>query len=144
MAILRWICLLYTSDAADDTPCVDVVAKRNGQFLVLRRAIPPLNNYWHLPGGRIQKGEVPEEAVYRKLKEETGLYPLDIKLIGVFNYFFKIRHDISITYLVEVGVGEIVLDYQHKEYRWVTGDTIPKPLHPVALNQITRAIKEVN
>jgi 8-oxo-dGTP diphosphatase len=33
----------------------------------------PISGEWHFPGGRIDEGEEPEEAVIRELKEETGL-----------------------------------------------------------------------
>ncbi|MFB6099975.1 MAG: NUDIX hydrolase [Candidatus Nanohalobium sp.] len=33
----------------------------------------PISGEWHFPGGHIDKGEEPEEAVKREIKEETGL-----------------------------------------------------------------------
>ena len=33
----------------------------------------PISGEWHFPGGHIDQGEEPEEAVVREVKEETGL-----------------------------------------------------------------------
>lgn len=35
-----------------------------------------------LPGGKIEVGELPEEAAFRELKEETGLVPEGLKYLG--------------------------------------------------------------
>lgn len=39
---------------------------------------------WSLPAGAIELGEAPAEAVVREVWEETGLYVLPQKLLGVF------------------------------------------------------------
>lgn len=33
----------------------------------------PISGEWHFPGGHLEKGEEPEEAVKREVNEETGL-----------------------------------------------------------------------
>jgi len=48
------------------------------QVLMIKRGIPPFLDFWALPGGLIRmdigpRGETPEEAALRELKEETGL-----------------------------------------------------------------------
>ena len=40
---------------------------------MVRRAQPPYQDHWSLPGGQIQLGETPQIACAREVKEETGL-----------------------------------------------------------------------
>ena len=37
---------------------------------------------WQFPQGGIKSGETPEQAMYRELKEETGLEPHHVKILG--------------------------------------------------------------
>ena len=44
-----------------------------GRLLLIRRGHDPHRGLWSLPGGRIEAGESPEQAVVREVREETGL-----------------------------------------------------------------------
>jgi ADP-ribose pyrophosphatase YjhB (NUDIX family) len=55
-------------------PCVGaVVVDGSGRILLVRRANPPAQGRWSIPGGRVELGETAEQAVLRELLEETGL-----------------------------------------------------------------------
>jgi acetyl-CoA carboxylase carboxyl transferase subunit beta len=45
----------------------------DGAVLLVRRANPPLAGRWTLPGGKVEPGETPAEAIVREVREETGL-----------------------------------------------------------------------
>ena len=47
--------------------------RARGRLLLIRRGHDPHRGLWSLPGGRIEPGESPEEAVVREVREETGL-----------------------------------------------------------------------
>lgn len=50
-----------------------VVHDAEGRLLLIQRGHEPHQGRWSLPGGRIEAGESPEEAVVREVFEETGL-----------------------------------------------------------------------
>jgi 8-oxo-dGTP diphosphatase len=55
-------------------PCVGVVVlDQEGRLLVVRRAHPPSQGRWSIPGGRVEPGESLEAAAAREAWEETGL-----------------------------------------------------------------------
>jgi 8-oxo-dGTP diphosphatase len=55
-------------------PCVGaIVHDLDGRLLLIRRGHAPHAGSWSLPGGRVEAGETPEQAVEREVREETGL-----------------------------------------------------------------------
>jgi len=60
------------------------VVLREGQVLLIRKARGPYAGLWDLPGGGIEFGESPEEAVLREFQEETGLAVVDLALCGTY------------------------------------------------------------
>ncbi|UII57664.1 NUDIX domain-containing protein [Cytobacillus spongiae] len=60
---------------------------------------------WSLPAGAIELGEAPAQAVVREVWEETGLYVVPIKLIGVFagkeyRYQYPNGHKVEYTIFI--------------------------------------------
>lgn len=57
-----------------DIVAVAGILRRNGGFLAVRRPEGKvMAGYWEFPGGKIEPGETPEEALRRELEEELGV-----------------------------------------------------------------------
>ena len=58
-----------------------VVTNEHDEVLLTRRRD---GGEWVLPGGSVEEGEAPWEAVAREVREETGLEIGDLRLTGVY------------------------------------------------------------
>ncbi len=54
-------------------PAVGAVVFKNGKVLLVRRANPPSQGQWAIPGGKIRWGETLQQAARREVLEETGI-----------------------------------------------------------------------
>ena len=53
---------------------VAALAERDGKLLIARRPEDRhMGGKWEFPGGKLEKGELPEEALRRELEEELGV-----------------------------------------------------------------------
>ena len=102
--------------------------------MFLRRQNSPAKGQWWFPGGRIRKGETLEEALYREVKEETGLQVIKSELVNVYSRIFDGRHDISIAYHCNCKGDKIILNGEHSEYKYFKKP--PTNLHPYLIEVI--------
>ena len=69
---------------AEPVPAVGaVVFDEAGRVLLVKRGRPPGVGRWSLPGGRIERGEPPADAVVREVREETGIEARVVCALGV-------------------------------------------------------------
>ncbi len=61
-----------------------------GCVLLVKRATPPAQHEWALPGGRVKLGETLQAAAEREIREETGLI---IRAGDTVHSFELIEHD---------------------------------------------------
>ncbi len=61
---------------------VAVIERGDGAVLAFERADAP--DSWQLPQGGIEQGEEAIDAVWREVKEETGLGPADLVSVGEY------------------------------------------------------------
>lgn len=87
-------------------PVVAAIVEYEGQVLLVRNVAWP-ENWYGLVTGFLEKGEKPEQAVLRELKEETGLDAAEAHYIGA--YTFGQMNQLILAYHVEAQ-GNIQLD----------------------------------
>jgi 8-oxo-dGTP diphosphatase len=57
-----------------------VLVQQDGKTLLIQEAKPLYRGRWHLPGGRLEPGELLAEAAVREVQEESGI---EVRLDGL-------------------------------------------------------------
>ena len=88
---------------------VDAVAIREDEVLLIHRGREPWKGMLAFPGGFVDKGEDPEDAVIRELEEECGIEGEVIRLLCVRGSPNRDPrgHVVSIAYVVSAK-GELI------------------------------------
>lgn len=103
---------------------VRAIIRKDEKTLLLRRANgrPSILGKFELPGGRLDYGEQPEDALARYLKEDAGLIIQTAQLFDVLTYVDHDDRDIQyvfILYLVStVAPTDITLSHNYDHYLW--------------------------
>ena len=113
---------------------IDVVCailQKDDCFLLARRKQEgSLAGYWEFPGGKVEPGETPEQALYRELKEELAIETVVGEYIGDSVFQYKDKTICLKGYLTRYVSGEFVLD-SHDEIAWVpAGELMSYQLAP--------------
>jgi len=106
---------------------VAALIAKDGELLVCQRTrhqTMPLK--WEFPGGKIEEGEQPRDALHRELEEELGI------LATVGDEVARIRHEYPNGGIVELRFF-LVREYQReienrifKDIQWVQPIDLPK------------------
>ena len=99
--------------------------KSDWKFLLLKRNKNVSNQrypgIWQGVTGKIEKSELPYQAVLRELKEETGLKAKKLWVIDHVNTFYDAEEDVMTlvpVFGVLVNSINILLSREHSEYKW--------------------------
>jgi 8-oxo-dGTP diphosphatase len=103
-----------------------VILNAEGAVLIAKRPEGrPLAGLWEFPGGKVESGEVPEDALTRELHEELGIEiaKRDLEPLTFASHAYPEFHLLMPVYLCRQWRGEIAA-HEGQELLWVKPDTL--------------------
>jgi len=103
---------------------VGAIIIQDSRVLLVKRAHPPLQAQWSIPGGVLEVGELIREAAIREAREETGLEVEPGDLLGVYDRILRNPeqrvqyHYVLIDFLCRATGGELKAASDASEVRW--------------------------
>lgn len=78
---------------------------------------------WEFPGGKIEEGETPQEALVREIKEELETEIVVGELIDTIEYDYPTFHLSMDCFWAEIVSGDLVLK-EHEAAKWLTREEL--------------------
>ncbi|MBQ9141618.1 MAG: (deoxy)nucleoside triphosphate pyrophosphohydrolase [Lachnospiraceae bacterium] len=93
----------------------------NGETIIFatQRGYGDLKGGWEFPGGKIEEGETPQEALKREIMEELETEITVGELIDTIEYDYPTFHLSMDCFWAEIVSGDLVLT-EHVAARWLT------------------------
>lgn len=100
-------------------------ANEQGEPMIFatQRGYGDLKGGWEFPGGKIEEGETPKEALKREIMKELDTEIKVGKLIDTIEYDYPTFHLSMDCFWCEIVKGELVLK-EHEAARWLTREQL--------------------
>ncbi len=110
---------------------VGAIIVEGERVVLVKRAHPPLQAQWSIPGGVLEVGELLREAAVREAREETGLTVEAVELLGVYDRVLRDPeqrvqyHYVLIDFLCRRVAGDLAAATDAAEVKWFTQKQLP-------------------
>ena len=101
---------------------IEVVAAiivKDHKVFATQRGYGEWKDFWEFPGGKIDAGETPEEALRREIKEELDTEIAVGELFTTIDYDYPTFHITMHCYLCTIENGSLTL-LEHEAAKWLS------------------------
>lgn len=100
-----------------------IIRDANGRILCTQRGYGEWKDWWEFPGGNLEAGETPEEALMREIREELSTEIRVDEFLCTVDYDYPTFHLTMHCYLCSMLTGALRLN-EHKAARWLKRDEL--------------------
>lgn len=102
---------------------VAAIIQEGDKIFATQRGYGEFKDGWEFPGGKVEPGETPQEALVREIWEELDTEIEVGKLVDTVEYDYPNFHLTMHCYFCTIKSGELVLR-EHEAARWLTKETL--------------------
>lgn len=102
---------------------VAAVIEQDGKIFATQRGYGDYKDWWEFPGGKMEPGESPEEALVREIREELDTEISVGKLITSVEYDYPKFHMLMDCFMCNIVSGDLKL-LEHEAARWLSADEL--------------------
>lgn len=100
-----------------------IIHDPEGQIFATQRGYGEWKDYWEFPGGKIEPGESPEEALRREILEELETCIAIEKFVTTLEYDYSNFHLTMYCYWCHIESGSLKLK-EHEAAKWLNIDEL--------------------
>jgi 8-oxo-dGTP diphosphatase len=99
---------------------------RSGEVLIgQRRPDQPMASQWEFPGGKIEPGETPEEALARELDEELGIQAVIGPRVTHIRHNYRHGGAVDLVFFAVHELSGEIVNRIYSDVRWVKLEDLP-------------------
>ena len=102
---------------------VAAVIAEEGRIFATQRGYGEFKDGWEFPGGKIEEGETPQQALVREIQEELDTEVEVGDLLGTVEYDYPTFHLSMQCFLCRIKSGRLNLK-EHEAARWLAEDEL--------------------
>ena len=124
---------------------VAAVIRRGGEIFATQRGYGDFKDWWEFPGGKIEAGEMPQQALVREIREELDACIRVGGLIRTVEYDYPAFHLKMHCFWCELASPALHLN-EHEALRWLDRDSLSSvrwlPADEAILGDICKALEQ--
>ena len=102
---------------------VAAIIAEKGRIFATQRGYGEFKDGWEFPGGKIEEGEMPQQALVREIQEELDTEVEVGDLLGTVEYDYPTFHLSMQCFLCRIKSGRLNLK-EHEAARWLAEDEL--------------------
>lgn len=123
------------------------VSEAKKQIFATQRGYGEFKDWWEFPGGKIEEGESPEDALKREIREELATEISVGEKIATVEYDYPTFHLTMECFLCQVISGKLTL-LEHENAKWIGENELATlnwlPADKIILDKVAMFLRSKN